>query len=102
MRSASLVLYSIKIKDQTRKLAADCSKYSFEVADETDEVTNYKHGKATLRGDLKRFLKTSINRDQYISDKDIIRTKHSIYNYKMKPLYYSSKRHPKTLMQNTI
>ena len=64
MRSASLVLYSIKIKDQTRKLAADCLKYSFEVidrtdevsskhgfevVDETDEVSNYTHGKATLR-----------------------------------------------------
>ena len=54
----------MKIKDQTRKLAAGCSKYSFEVADktdevsskqgfevvdETDEVSNYTHGKATLR-----------------------------------------------------
>ena len=47
------------------KLAADCSKYSFEVADKADEVSskygfegadkidevsNYKHGKAMLRG----------------------------------------------------
>ena len=54
----------MKIKKQTRKLAAGCSKYSFEVADETDEVSskhcfevadrtdevsNYKNGKATLR-----------------------------------------------------
>jgi len=30
----------MKIKDQTRKLAAGCSKYSFEVADRTDEVSN--------------------------------------------------------------
>ena len=54
----------MKIKEQTRKLAAGFSKYSFEVADktdevsskhgfevvdETDEVSNYKHVKATLR-----------------------------------------------------
>ena len=69
----------MKIKEQTRKLAAGCSKYSFEVVDETDEVSskqgfevvdetdevsskqgfevvdetdegsNYTHGKATLR-----------------------------------------------------
>ena len=69
----------MKIKEQTRKLVAACSKYRFEVADktdevsskqgfevvdetdevsskqgfevvdETDEVSNYTHGKATLR-----------------------------------------------------
>ncbi|CIU90731.1 hypothetical protein [Streptococcus pneumoniae] len=53
----------MKIKEQTRKLAVDCSKYSFEVADktdevsskqcfevvdETDEVSNYTYGKAKL------------------------------------------------------
>ena len=53
----------MKIKEQTRKLAVGCSKYSFEVADKTDEVSskhcfevvdrtdevsNYTHGKATL------------------------------------------------------
>ena len=53
----------MKIKEQTRKLAAGCSKYSFEVADktdevsskhvfevvdETDEVSNHTHSKATL------------------------------------------------------
>ena len=32
----------MKIKDQTRKLAAGCSKYIFEVADTTDEVSS-KH-----------------------------------------------------------
>ena len=32
----------MKIKEQTRKLAAGYSKYSFEVADETDEVSS-KH-----------------------------------------------------------
>ncbi|CAG5211044.1 chlorohydrolase [Streptococcus pneumoniae] len=30
------------------KLAAGCSKYSFEVADKTDEVSNHIYGKATL------------------------------------------------------
>ncbi|COC38035.1 chlorohydrolase [Streptococcus pneumoniae] len=53
----------MKIKEQTRKLAVDCSKYSFEVADRTDEVSskhcfevvdrtdevsNYIYGKAKL------------------------------------------------------
>ncbi|ORP01239.1 hypothetical protein [Streptococcus mitis] len=53
----------MKIKEQTRKLAAGCSKHcfevvdrtdevsskhSFEVVDRTDEVSNHTHGKATL------------------------------------------------------
>ncbi|HGQ8976133.1 TPA: hypothetical protein ACL2TJ_001463 [Streptococcus pneumoniae] len=53
----------MKIKEQTRKPAIDCSKYSFEVADKTDEVSskhcfevvdrtdevsNYTYGKAKL------------------------------------------------------
>ncbi|CNU94668.1 hypothetical protein [Streptococcus pneumoniae] len=33
----------MKIKEQTRKLAAGCSKHCFEVADETDKVSS-KHG----------------------------------------------------------
>ncbi|WP_201454214.1 hypothetical protein [Streptococcus pneumoniae] len=56
-------LYSIKIKEQTRKLAAGCSKqcfevadrtdevssrHCFEVADRTDEVSNHTYGKVTL------------------------------------------------------
>ncbi|WP_240148139.1 hypothetical protein [Streptococcus sp. 2785] len=32
----------MKIKKQTRKLAAGCSKHSFEVVDKTDEVSS-KH-----------------------------------------------------------
>ena len=55
--------YSMKIKKQTRKLAAGCSKHCFEVVDktdevsskhvfevvdETDEVSNHIYGKATL------------------------------------------------------
>ena len=57
------MLYSMKIKEQTRKLAAGCSKHSlevvdrtdevsskhsFEVVDKTDEVSNHTYGKATL------------------------------------------------------
>ena len=53
----------MKIKEQTRKRAAGCSKHSFEVADKTDEVSskhcfevvdrtdevsNHTYGKATL------------------------------------------------------
>ena len=56
-------LYSMKIKEQTRKLAAGCSKHCFEVVDrtdevsskhcfevvdETDKVSNHIYGKATL------------------------------------------------------
>ena len=58
-----LILYSMKIKEQTRKLAAGCSKHCFEVVDRTDEVSskhcfevvdrtdevsNHTYGKATL------------------------------------------------------
>ncbi|BDS59120.1 lysyl-tRNA synthetase [Streptococcus pneumoniae GA06083] len=53
----------MKSKERTRKLAVGCSKYSFEVADKTDEVSskhcfevvdrtdevsNYIYGKAKL------------------------------------------------------
>ena len=53
----------MKIKEQTRKRDADCSKHRFEVVDRTDEVSskhcfevvdrtdevsNHTHGKATL------------------------------------------------------
>jgi len=37
-----MFLYSMKIKEQTRKLAAGCSKHCFEVVDRTDEVSS-KH-----------------------------------------------------------
>ncbi|KNY50798.1 hypothetical protein A4365_09080 [Streptococcus pneumoniae] len=37
-----------KIKEQTRKLAAGCSKHCFEVVDETDEVSNHTYDKAML------------------------------------------------------
>ena len=45
---ATLNLYLMKIKEQTRKLAAGCSKQCFEVVDRTDEVSNHTYGKATL------------------------------------------------------
>ena len=38
----------MKIKKQTRKLAASCSKLCFEVVDKTDEVSDHTYGKATL------------------------------------------------------
>ncbi|WP_447384944.1 hypothetical protein [Streptococcus pseudopneumoniae] len=38
----------MKIKKQTRKLAADCSKQCFEVVDRTDKVSKHTYGKATL------------------------------------------------------
>ena len=38
----------MKIKEQTRKLAASCSKHCFEVVDRTDEVSNHIYGKAKL------------------------------------------------------
>jgi len=38
----------MKIKKQTRKLAAGCSKHCFAVVDRTDEVSNHAYGKATL------------------------------------------------------
>ena len=53
-------LYSMKIKEQTRKLAAGCSKHCFEVVDRTDEVSNHTYGKATLTWfefDFRRVLK---------------------------------------------
>ena len=37
-----MLLYSMKIKEQTRKLATGCSKHCFEVVDRTDEVSS-KH-----------------------------------------------------------
>jgi len=37
----------MKIKEQTRKRAAGCSKHSFEVEDRTDEVSNHTYSKAT-------------------------------------------------------
>ncbi|WP_205403208.1 hypothetical protein [Streptococcus sp. 1032] len=38
----------MKIKEQTRKLTAGCSKHCFEVVDKTDEVSNLTYVKAML------------------------------------------------------
>ncbi|WP_061761140.1 hypothetical protein [Streptococcus pneumoniae] len=38
----------MKIKEQTRKLAAGYSKHCFEVVDRTDEVSNHTYGKVKL------------------------------------------------------
>ena len=38
----------MKIKEQTRKLAAGCLKHCFEVVDRTDEVSNHTYGKPKL------------------------------------------------------
>ena len=35
--------YTMKIKEQTRKLTAGCSTHSLEIVDKTDEVSS-KHG----------------------------------------------------------
>ena len=37
-----IILYSMKIKEQSRKRAVGCSKHSFEVADKTDEVSKIR------------------------------------------------------------
>ncbi|HEV1676803.1 TPA: hypothetical protein ACOZZ5_001144 [Streptococcus pneumoniae] len=57
----------MKIKEQTRKLVAGCSKHGFEVVDRTDIVSNHTHGKATLTWFEEIFeeykSKTFVNRD---------------------------------------
>jgi len=40
----------MKIKEQTRKLAAGCSKHRFEVMDRTDEVSNTYTARWSWRG----------------------------------------------------
>jgi len=40
----------MKIKEQTRKLAAGCSKHCFEVVDRTDEVSNIDTTRRSWRG----------------------------------------------------
>ena len=47
----------MKIKEQTRKLAAGCSNHCFAVADRTDEVSNIYAARRRWLG-LKRFLKS--------------------------------------------
>ncbi|HGI5997275.1 hypothetical protein ACLVMU_07950 [Streptococcus pneumoniae] len=38
----------MKIKEQTRKLAAGCLKQCFEIVDRTDEVSNHTYSKVKL------------------------------------------------------
>ncbi|HGR8519287.1 TPA: hypothetical protein ACL6N1_000762 [Streptococcus pneumoniae] len=38
----------MKIKEQTRRLTAGCSKHCFEVVYRTDEVSNHTYGKVKL------------------------------------------------------
>ena len=67
----------MKIKKQTRKLAAGCSKHCFEVVDKTDEVSskhcfevvdrtdevsNHTYGKATLTWFEEIFEEYELNR----------------------------------------
>ena len=52
-----VLLYSMKIKEQTRKLAVGCSKHCFEVVDKTDEVSHIYTARRCCRG-LKRFSKS--------------------------------------------
>ena len=51
----------MKIKEQTRKLTADCSKHGVEVVDRTDEVSNTYTARGRRRG-LKRCSKSIIQR----------------------------------------
>ena len=70
----------MKIKEQTRKLAAGCSKHCFEVVDRTDEVSskhcfevvdrtdevsNHIYGKATLTWFEEIFEEYKITDDTY-------------------------------------
>ena len=55
-----IILYSMKIKEQTRKLTVACSKHSFEVVDKTDEVSYLylRQGEANVVWrDFRRVLK---------------------------------------------
>ena len=45
-------LYSMKIKEQTRKLTAGCSNHCFEVVDRTDEVSSKQRFEVVDRTDV--------------------------------------------------
>ncbi|OIB09686.1 hypothetical protein A2G66_08560 [Streptococcus pneumoniae] len=49
----------MKIKDQTRKLAAGCSKHCFEVVDRTDEVSS-KHCLTRFEEIFEEYKKKSV------------------------------------------
>ena len=67
----------MKIKEQTRKLAAGCSKHCFEVVDRTDEVSNHTYGKAKLtwfEEIFEEYDKEKTNENRFLSRKlDFIR-----------------------------
>ena len=67
----------MKIKEQTRKLAAGCSKHCFEVVDKTDEVSNHTYGKAKLtwfEEIFEEYDKEKTNENRFLSRKlDLIR-----------------------------
>ncbi|CAG6278438.1 chlorohydrolase [Streptococcus pneumoniae] len=50
----------MKIKEQTRKLAAGCSKQCFEVVDETDEVSFFEVADRTDEVSSKHLLRLQI------------------------------------------
>ena len=59
----------MKIKEQTRKLAAGCSKHCFEVVDRTDEVSNHTYGKVKLTLFEEIFEEYEFNGCQFSLDK---------------------------------
>ena len=67
----------MKIKEQTRKLAAGCLKHCFEVVDKTDEVSNHTYGKAKLtwfEEIFEEYDKEKTNENRFLSRKlDLIR-----------------------------
>ena len=67
----------MKIKEQTRKQAAGCSKHCFEVVDKTDEVSNHTYGKVQLtwfEEIFEEYDKEKTNETRFLSRKlDLIR-----------------------------
>ena len=59
----------MKIKEQSRKLAAGCSKHCFEVIDKTDEVSNYTYGQVKLTWFEEIFEEYEFNGCQFSLDK---------------------------------
>ena len=67
----------MKIKEQTRKQAAGCSKHCFEVVDKTDEVSNHTYDKVQLtwfEEIFEEYDKEKTNETRFLSRKlDLIR-----------------------------
>ena len=82
----------MKIKEQTRKLAAGCSKHCFEVVDKTDEVSNHIYGKATLTWfefDFRRVLYSRLNIDQNIAVAKTFLEIHLSFLIDLAPSYFN-------------